>query len=71
MQHYGYEGPFDTPVTEELCTGTDWYHWNIQKSELYYLFHRSASFAAGSSLKRNLDLKIMNTVVVLVFLMHL
>jgi hypothetical protein len=23
---------FDTPVTGELCTGTDWYHWNIQKS---------------------------------------
>jgi hypothetical protein len=25
-------GLFDAPVTEELCTGTDWYHWNIQKS---------------------------------------
>ena len=25
-------GLFDAPVTEELCTGTGWYHWNIQKS---------------------------------------
>jgi hypothetical protein len=22
---------FDASVTEELYTGTDWYHWNIQK----------------------------------------
>jgi hypothetical protein len=25
-------GLFDAPVTKELCTGTDWYHWDIQKS---------------------------------------
>jgi hypothetical protein len=46
MQHYGCAGPFDTPVTEELCTGTDWYHWNIQKSELYYLFPSICKFCS-------------------------
>jgi hypothetical protein len=25
-------GLFDGPVTDKLGTGTDWYHWNIQKS---------------------------------------
>jgi hypothetical protein len=35
-KHYSCSGPFNAPVAEELCTGTDWYHWNIQKSELYY-----------------------------------
>jgi hypothetical protein len=25
-------GLFAGPVTDKLSTGTDWYHWNIQKS---------------------------------------
>jgi hypothetical protein len=31
-KHCSCSGLLDASVTEELCTGTDWYHWDIQKS---------------------------------------
>jgi hypothetical protein len=45
-KHYGFSGPFNAPVTDALCTGTDRYHWSIQKSELHYLSPSRCKFCS-------------------------
>jgi hypothetical protein len=31
-KNYSCSGLSVGPVTDKICAGTDWYHWNIQES---------------------------------------